>query len=377
MRADLLTKSSRFLRQKKYADAMRLLEPNVLLYRDSFKYHYILAIACLYSGDFGGAFTYFKRAREIKPRDPSVLLGFAALYMRRRETDRALNMYLEVLDIHPNSKTAKKALKIIRKYSGTDYLSDWIDAGKFSSIYPPLPKVRVNPARVIISLACVAVACIAVYGALIGLKVTPLPENAPFQRAFKATSGRNGWMATSLDQEERERPVETGGSYRYILTRSQVLSMYEDARKLFTTYNDEKAKIFLNRIIASNASEAIRAKADLLISYMDVPGFDTLKDRISYREVMEDPFLYRDCYVIWRGMATNLAVEQNSTSFDFLVGYDTRTRLEGLVPTAFNFSVGVNPERPLEILGKIAPSQDGGAILLEGTAIHQLGILER
>ncbi|MDR1219945.1 MAG: tetratricopeptide repeat protein [Treponema sp.] len=377
MRADLLTKSSRFLRQKKYADAMRLLEPNVLLYRDSFKYHYILAMACLYSGDFGGAFTYFKRAREIKPRDPSVLLGFAALYMRRRETDRALNMYLEALDLHPNSKTAKKALKIIRKYSGTDYLSDWIDAGKFSSLYPPLPKVRVKPARVIVSLVCAAVACIAVYGALIGLKVTPLPENAPFQRAFKATSGRNGWMATSLDQEERERPVETGGSYRYILTRSQVLSMYEDARKLFTTYNDEKAKIFLNRIIASNASETIRTKAGLLISYMDVPGFDTLKDRISYREVMEDPFLYRDCYVIWRGMATNLAVEQNSTSFDFLVGYDTRTRLEGLVPTAFNFSVGVNPERPLEILGKITPSQDGGAILLEGTAIHQLGLLER
>ncbi|MDR0556860.1 MAG: tetratricopeptide repeat protein [Treponema sp.] len=332
-------------------------------------------MACLYSSDFGGAFTYFKRAREIKPQDPSILLGFAALYMRRRETDRALDMYLETLDINPNNKTAKKALKIIRKYSGTDYLSDWIDAGKFSSLYPPLPKVKRNPARIIASLACATVVFVVVYGALIGLKVMPLPENTLFKRAFKATSERGGWMATSLDQEERERPVETGGSYRYILTRSQVLSMYEDARKLFTTYNDEKAKVFLNRIIGSNASEAIRTKASLLISYMDVPGFDTLKDRISYLEVMEDPFLYRDCYVIWRGMATNLAVEQNSTSFDFLVGYDTRTKLEGLVPAMFNFSVAVNPERPLEILGKVTPLQDGGAIRLEGTAIHQIGII--
>jgi hypothetical protein len=377
MRADLLTKSSRFLRQKKYAESIRLLEPNVLLYRDSFRYHYILAMACLYSGDFGGAFAYFKRAREIKPRDPSALLGFAVLYMRRRETDRALDMYLEALDIQPNNKTAKKALKIIRKYSGTDYLSDWIDAGKFSSLYPPLPKVNRNPARIIASLACAAAVFVLAYSALIGLKVMPMPEHAPFKRAFKATSGRNGWMATSLDQEEREHPVETGGSYRYILTRSQVLGMYEDARKLFTTYNDEKAKVFLNRIAASNASEAIRTKAGLLISYMDVPGFDTLKDRISYREVMEDPFLHRDCYVIWRGMATNLAVEQNSTSFDFLVGYDTRTKLEGLVPVTLNFSVAVNPEKPLEILGTIAPSPDGGAIQLEGTAIHQLGILEQ
>jgi tetratricopeptide (TPR) repeat protein len=354
-----------------------MLEPNVLLYRDSFKYHYILAMACLYSGDFGGAFAYFKRAREIKPRDPSALLGFAALYMRRRETDRALNMYLETLDIQPNNKTAKKALKIIRKYSGTDYLSDWIDAGKFSGLYPPLPKVRTNPVRIIVSCVCASAVFVLAYGALIGLNVMPTPENTPFKRAFETTSVRNGWTATSLDQEERESPVETGGSYRYILTRSQVLKMYEDARKLFTTYNDEKAKILLNRIIESNASEAIRTKASLLISYMDVPGFDTLKDRISYREVMEDPFLYRDCYVIWRGMATNLAVEQNSTSFDFLVGYDTRTKLEGLVPTAFDFSVAVNPEKPLEILGKIVPSQDGAAILLEGAAIHQIGILER
>jgi hypothetical protein len=334
-------------------------------------------MACLYSGDFGGAFTYLKRAREIKQRDPSVLLGFAVLYMRRRETDRALDMYLEALDINPNNKTAKKALKIIRKYSGTDYLSDWIDAGKFSSLYPPLPKIRANPARIIVFFACASAVFLLAYGALIGLNVIPLPENALFKRAFKVTSGRNGWMATSLEQEERNSPVETGGSYRYILTRSQVLNMYENARKLFTTYNDEKAKVFLNRIIASNASEAIRTKASLLISYMDVPGFDTFKDRISYRDVMEDPFLYRDCYVIWRGMATNLVVEQNSTSFDFLVGYDTRTKLEGLVPTVFNFSVGVNPEKPLEILGKIVPSQDGSAILLEGTAIHQIGILEQ
>ncbi|MDR2194794.1 MAG: tetratricopeptide repeat protein [Treponema sp.] len=354
-----------------------MLEPNVLLYRDSFRYHYILAAACLYSGDFGGAFTYFKRAREIKASDPSTLLGFAVLYMRRRETDRALDMYLEALDIDPNNNIARKALKIIRKYSGTDYLSDWIDAGKFSCLYPPLPKVPFNPARIVVSLVCGVAALAAAYAALVRLNMIPLPENIPFKHAFQATSGRNGWAATTLDQEERKQTVETGGSYRYILTHSQVLNMYEDARKLFTTYNDEKAKVFLNRIIGSNASEAIKTKAGLLISYMDVPGFDTLKDRISYREIMEDPFLYRDCYVIWRGMATNLIVEQNSTSFDFLVGYDTRTKLEGLVPAVFNFSVAVNPEKPLEILGKIVPSYDGSTIQLEGTAIHQLGILEQ
>jgi tetratricopeptide (TPR) repeat protein len=373
MRADLLTKASRLLRQRKYGETIRLLEPNVLLYRDSFKYHYILAMACLYSGDFGGAFTYFKRAREIKMRDASILLGFAVLYMRRRETDRAIDLYLEVQDIDANNKIAKKALKIIRKYSGTDYLSDWIDSGKFSSLYPPLPKVPFNPVNIIVPFVCVAVVSFLVYVALISIKMI----NPPFKPPFQVNSSRNGWTATSLDQDDRVRTVETGGSYRYILTSSQVLRMYEEARKFFTTYNDEKAKVLLNHIIESNASESVKTKAGLLISYMDVPGFDTLKDRISYREVMEDPVLYRDCYVIWRGMATNLVVEQNSTSFDFLVGYDTRTKLEGLVAATFGFSVAVNLEKPLEILGRIAPSENGDNVRLEGAAIHQLGILER
>jgi hypothetical protein len=71
-------------------------------------------------------------------------------------------------------------------------------------------------------------------------------------------------------------------------------------------------------------------------------------------------------------MATNLTAEQNATLFDFLVGYDTRTRLEGLVPVLFRFSVGVNPEKPLEILGKIAATEDGEGIVLEGEAVHQL-----
>ena len=372
MKADLLIRGIRLLRQKKYGETIRLLEPNVLLYRDSFRYHYILAVACLYSGDFGGALTYFKKTRELKPRDPQSLLGFAVLHMRRRETDRALDLYLETLDIDPNNKIAKKALKVIRKYAGTDDLSDWVDAGRYASLFPPPPKAPFKPASLVPPAICLLVAGIVVYGALIGFNIV----EAPFKTPFQANTDRRGWLASSLDQAERRDPVTTGGVYRYILTRNQVLDMYEQARTLFTTYNDERAKVLLNRILESNAADAIKTKSSLLISYMDVPGFDTLKDRISYREVMEDPILYRGCYVIWSGMATNLAAEQNSTAFDFLVGYDTRTTLEGLVPALFNFSVAVNPEKPLEILGRITPAEDGENILLNGEAIHQIGIAE-
>ena len=112
---------------------------------------------------------------------------------------------------------------------------------------------------------------------------------------------------------------------------------------------------------------------------MEVPGFDTIKDKFSYREVSSDPFIYRDCHVVWRGMATNLIVEQNRTSFDFLVGYDTRRTMEGIVQVDYDFAVPVNVERPLEILGRVIPvsSERELNIKIHGIALNQAGLLEQ
>jgi hypothetical protein len=112
---------------------------------------------------------------------------------------------------------------------------------------------------------------------------------------------------------------------------------------------------------------------------MDVPGFDTLTDRFSYGEVIGEPVLYRGCYVIWRGMAGNLNIGQNHTSFDFLVGYDTRRTVEGIVRVDYGFAIQVNPERPVEILGRIIPviGEKGAEIRIEGTALNQAGLLDQ
>jgi len=78
----ILTKATRAVQKGRYADAIHLLESEAVRYHDSFRYFYILATSCLYAGDFGGAYTYLKRAREIKMRDPYTLIGIAALHLR-------------------------------------------------------------------------------------------------------------------------------------------------------------------------------------------------------------------------------------------------------------------------------------------------------
>ncbi|MDR1326508.1 MAG: tetratricopeptide repeat protein [Treponema sp.] len=373
MKDPVLVKATRFLRRGRYNRAIKLLEPEVIRYRGNFTYYYILALAYLRTGIFNYAFDYFKRAREVKDRDRdlTVLLGLGVLYLRRGETKPAVSFYLKVQELDEHNRIARKALKIIRKYSGTESLRLWADGPRrLKTLFPPPPPEPITTSTFVVPLACMFVAGALTYAALIWRGVLPMPIKLDF------STKRDGFSAVALELEERMKPVEVGGSYRYILTVGQVLDTYEEARDLFNKRHDELAKRNLNRILESNASESIKAKATLLISYMDTPGFDTLRDRFAYTDVKKEPAIYRDCYVIWRGMATNFTMEETSTSFDFLVGYDTRSVLQGIVPVHFNFSVAVNPEQPLEVLGRVVPisTDNSQNIKLEGLAIHQTAL---
>jgi hypothetical protein len=359
----MLTKAIRLASGKKHGDAIRLLEPEVVRYHDSFNYYYILGSSCLRVGDFGGGYTYFRRAREIKMRNPDVLLGMAVCHLRRGDTERAIDFYLEVQELNPRNRIVKKALAILRKHSGRENLSAWIDSGKIHRLFPRLLKPSFPWPRFFLGIALFLILLASAGGILLK---TGFPDR-------RRNSERQDMAGIRLEREDRDTPVQVGGSYRYILTRDQVLETFEHARTLFTEYRDEAAKVALNRIIESNAAESIKNKARLLISYTEVPGFDTLKDRFSYAEVIQEPILYRDCYVIWQGMATNLDIQEAGFSFDFLVGYNTRRVLEGIVPVAFDFSETVDPERPLEVLGRVVPvlGAGGEGVRLEGVALHQ------
>jgi tetratricopeptide (TPR) repeat protein len=360
----ILTRAARLSRRGRYGDAIQLLEGEIFRYRDSFTYHYTLAASCLYSGDYGGAFTYFKQARDIKMREPSVLLGMALLFLRRGEVSRAVDLYLEIQDVDPGNSRAREALNIIRKYGDPDTIKGMLESGRLKKIFPPLPGVPFSAGRLLPPFAALLAAALAALVIIAGVN-----------GVFSKTPARGGAEETLLEKSETAQPVETGGSYRYVLTSKQVLDNYEKARKLFLDYRDEGAKVELNRIIESNASDGIKNKARLLMGYTNTPGFDTLKDRYSYAEVSVDPILYRDCFVIWRGMAANLDSQEQSTSFDLLVGYDTRSAMEGIVPVHFSFATPLNTGQPLEVLGRVVPASGSGdsriIIRLEGTAIHQ------
>jgi len=373
MNDSILEKAIRLLRRGNYDKTIKLLEPEVNRYHGVFTYYYVLAVSYLYAKIYNVAFTYFKLAKDIKMREPSVLLGLAVLFLRRGDTDRAIDLYLEVQDLDTRNKIAKNALKVIRKYSGTDYLTTWVESKKLTNLFPLPPSVPPSTmTRILVPTACVLSALILGSGLLIKFNILENPINNHSSQRVE----REGFLASALNSEEKNDMLQDDSGFRYNLSQKEIIAMYEEARLRFNEHRDEVARRSLNKILESNASEAIKAKSRMLMSFMDVvPNFDSLKDRFEFVDVFNDPILYRNCYVIWRGMASNLEVMQESTTFDLMVGYDTRRILQGVVPVVFDFSVLVNTEQPLEILARVVPmSSERGHIKLEGVSLHQAGL---
>ena len=368
MKQDPIIRANILARQGKYESALRILESEENRYFKSFNYCYLTGMCHLYSRAHGNALANFRKAREIKMRDPMVLLGLAALYLNHGDTERAVDTYLEVLEIDEHNKLAAKALNIIRKNPGPENIASWIDRGRLHTLFPPFPKIPSSGRRTLkIFLAAIPVLVLAL--------------GMAFYTGFFSFGNRNtreAPLGIELLEEDLNAPMQLEGSFRYVMTRTEINNYYNEARRFFASYNDERARVNLNRILESNGPEPVKNKARLLVSYLETPGFDTLKDRFSYTEINTEPVLYRGCHVIWRGIATNIEIRDTATSFDLLVGYDTRRTMEGIVRVDFDFAVPVNHERPAEVLGRVVlfNSERGLDFRILGIALNQSLLLE-
>ena len=370
MAASILEQAKKQFVRGNYQQVIQLLEPHVTQYiasgdtkdplynasfNKSFPFYLYLGLACLHAGDIGGAVDYLTCARRIKMTDPDLLCAQAVLFLRRGDTARAIDYYLEAVEYSPNHVLARSGLEFIRTHNTPESIGEAVQSGEIKKFYPR-PGVQAYKQKRIVTIAGVA----AVVGALVFVKF-------PFTLGVRGT--RADLSSLMLLSDEKARPIDTGGTYRYNLSEKEVLTAYQNAQRYFQNSRDNLAQIEVNRILSSNAAHSIKQKARLLMDYFAVPGFDTVKDIPSYSDVRADIPLYLDCWTIWSGIATNVQTDGENTSFDLLVGYGDRIQLEGIVPIFCNFSVRIDSERPIEVLGKI--QQRGGVLFLKASGIHQ------
>lgn len=359
MALDVLSVAWKYMRKRQFATAIKMLEGRAETYEDNFEYYLMLGIGCLYVGDIGTSVSYFQKARKIKLTDTRLLLGQAAIYLRRGDTDRALQYYMEVKENDASNKTAADAIEFIRTRGDYDTICRWVDTGRIQQFYPPL---GVNPNKVAAVVAGISVCIVCT---LLGIMLFPHHDY---------TNGdRRNIAELSLSTEEKVNSQEkdlSGQTFSYILNDKQISDSYNDALKYFQHHKDNLAQIEINKILNSNAVFSIKQKASVLMGYLDEQTFDSLTDNIDFAEVEKEPVLYMDCWVSWGGKITNAVVNADgSYSCQLLVGYETGENVKGIVTVKFASVPNIAVDQPVKILGKI--SSEDKKVYVKGKAVYQ------
>ena len=110
------------------------------------------------------------------------------------------------------------------------------------------------------------------------------------QKQNHAQIQRADLSALNLTLEEKANSLEKDiatSLYRYILTASELEKSYKKAQDAFQKNDDTLSQIEINRILNSNASFAIKQKAQLLMQYLAEPTFDSLKTKLQYADIVK------------------------------------------------------------------------------------------
>ncbi|MGN0730167.1 tetratricopeptide repeat protein [Treponema sp.] len=359
-----LDTAKHLIKRRKFDLAISILESNEDLYDGDFEYYLALGIAYLYADVPGKASQNFRNAREIKIRNTQLLLGQAAIFLRHGETDRALEYYLDVLDINPGNSVALAAMEFIRLYGDYTTICKWVDTGDIKKFYPP---IGTNPD---IIRNCVFA------GLLAGLVCSILIVNEPWKNIKPVLTEFESKF--SLSVEERKNPLQTNISPENFLLKlnaSEVSSSFNSAKKYFGEGRDNAAQVELNRILNSNAAESIKSKSLEMSRLLKEPSFSSLKDNYSYSDVMENPLLYQNCYVIWDGSSVNESENSDgSWSCMLLVNYiPSEKKLTSVGSVKVVFEVPPKPpvdqEKPVRFLAQV--KIENGELYLLGRGIYQ------
>lgn len=360
MTQSVIDMAKRLMAKRDFSSAIKVLQSREEFYEDSFEFNCLYGTACLYIGDSGTAIYYFERARKIKLNDANLLLGQAAIFLKRGDTDRAVQYYLDILEFDPQNEIAKSALEFIRVHGDYETICKWVDSGKIEQFFPPL---GFNP-RLFGFIVFAAFV-----GILFGICIVNI-----FTAKNVLKSSRADLTDLALTAEEQKHPQEKDISenvVRYILSDRQIKDAYFKASKSFHDFNDNAAQVEINRILNSNAANGIRQKARLLMSYLTEPTFDSLKENYEIAAVKDDPALYLDCFVDWSGRIANIEKTEYSMQFTLLVGYEDQKNVTGTVEVKLGYipQPELDGSKPVRVLGKV--SLDGDKIYLKGKSVYQ------
>nr|WP_024654119.1 tetratricopeptide repeat protein [Borrelia persica] len=369
----LINKSISYYNSHRYADAIKLIEKEIFFYKNYYIYHYILGMSYLRMGNLGNAQTYLKKAYTLNPTEPDIKQSIAILLAAQGKEDKAIQIWLKMIEENQETKRSELSLEIIRKHpiQGTLFLNK-------NKIYDKLfPEIKINKGENLSKLIKILLATAGISFLLIAIFLftdfksnIKLISNDSQTKIKKAITN----IATYIDDikiNDKEKIKNHEGQFVFILTETEIKNSFQKIKTHLKKGKDNFARIEINKILNSNASESIKLKAKNLASFISRPDFITFNDYLVLKEIKKNPLIYSNVYVKWEGLVNNIEKQNNITYFDFYVGYN-KNILEGIITTKTTFDIKINSKDCVEILGQIEYDYNTNTLTLHTITIRKI-----
>jgi tetratricopeptide (TPR) repeat protein len=343
------------------------LEPKIPLFDAHAGFYYLLGLAYYHQHDINTALLYWHKGSSCDPQHMDLKLCIAVAALRQRDSTLAVRMWLEVLDIDPDHKQAHAGLNQLRSMMSSAEMARFVRSKKLLKL---LPKQRffVSPATQRLLIAMVITAGL---GLLIWLKPPILIKSWPSLSGLRNQIYRKGAEQYDFVAIAKSDYIATPGDYAYQLDTKTIQVTMNKARDAFNAYKDNLVRHELNKIKYSNASDRVKRQAVLLATSLKEPSLNNLDTNYTYREVIKNPLLYQDCYVLWRGIVKDVKIGATAIQFMLLVGYQDGKIVEGEVEVQVPFEAEVDPLYVTDVLAKLK-IDSSKRIWLEAVSLHQI-----
>nr|WP_267506870.1 hypothetical protein [Borreliella bavariensis] len=348
----IINKAIYHYNSKKYSQAIKLLEKEIFFYKNYYLYHYVLGMSYLRIGNLGNAQTYLKKAYTLNPGESNIKQAIAILLVSQGKEEKAIQIWLKMIEENQEVDRSELSLEIIRKnpVEGSVFLKN---NNLYEKLFPTIKAIPdKNLTKLIITIAIggiVFISILLIYFIFYEQKIT-----TSINRKAEIKKKLNN-IAAYIDDikiNNKEKIKNEEGQFILILTSDEIKNSFEKIKIYLKTGKDNFARVEINKILNSNASESIKLKAKNLASFISRPDFIGFNEYLNLQDIKKDPSIYANVYVKWEGVVNNVEKKDNIIQFDFYVGYNKNV-LSGIITTKTTFDIDIGFKDNVEILGQI------------------------
>lgn len=290
--------------KERYQDAVDLASQFVREDENNHLLYYLKGYAHIFMQKYSDALIDLGEASYLNPMYLPTMHAFAYIFLRQEDFDSAIKKWMSILKIDPKDKVALRSIKKFKKK-----IPSGIDLGLNPKNYLELPKVKKSDLKVkkvasgeksskgfLKGFLYFLLICIILGGGYIGY-IYYLKG-----KRFNFSSG-----------SKKEIPFSKKVFYSF--TPKEIEFYKKQAFELVNKEKYNQAKLLMNKFYYSNASLEDKKLLRTWDARLSFPEKDELDVNFTVKEVFEKPYLYKDCFVNWKGEVLSFSQKEKYIFF--------------------------------------------------------------